>query len=134
MMPRLILAIVLMLPSLTIAKQQAPSKRNVFPAEITAEGAQRLRVMQPGPRRLDVLPPSADRCLGVGDTFEVRVFGEPDLSGAFKVGAEGNINFPLLGVLHVAGLDAQAAAQAIANRLREGILRDPQVIVLIREQ
>jgi polysaccharide export outer membrane protein len=80
------------------------------------------------------LPPNVDTSLGIGDTFEVRVFGEGDLSGLYKVGAEGNINFPLIGVLHVDGLDAQAIAKLIADKLREGILRDPQVTVLVKEQ
>ena len=75
-----------------------------------------------------------DTSLGVGDTFEVRVFGEADLSGLYKIGSEGNINFPLVGVLHVDGLDAQAAAKLIADKLRQGILRDPQVTVLVKEQ
>ncbi|MDB4968032.1 MAG: polysaccharide export protein [Myxococcales bacterium] len=78
--------------------------------------------------------PTIDTSLGVGDSFEVRVFGEADLSGLFKVGVEGNITFPLVGVLHVEGLDAQAVSKLIADKLREGILRDPQVTVLIKEQ
>jgi protein involved in polysaccharide export with SLBB domain len=81
-----------------------------------------------------VAPMTVDTSLGVGDTFDVRVFGEGDLSGTYKVGSEGNINFPLIGVVHVAGLDAQAAAKLIADKLREGILRDPQVTVFIKEQ
>jgi polysaccharide export outer membrane protein len=81
-----------------------------------------------------VAPPVADTSLGVGDTFEVRVFGENDLSGLYKVGTEGNINYPLVGVLHVEGLDAQAVAKLIADKLREGILRDPQVTVLVKDQ
>jgi protein involved in polysaccharide export with SLBB domain len=81
-----------------------------------------------------VIPPPADTSLGVGDSFEVRVFGEGDLSGLYKVGSEGNIDFPLVGVLHVEGLDQQGVAKLIASRLREGILRDPQVTVLIKEQ
>ena len=78
--------------------------------------------------------PLVDTSLGVGDSFEVRVFGEPDLSGLYKVGSEGNINFPLIGVVHVEGLDAQAAAKTIGDKLRQGMLRDPQVTVLIKEQ
>jgi len=81
-----------------------------------------------------MVPPSVDTSLGVGDTFEVRVFGEPDLSGPFKVGSEGNVNYPLVGLLHVEGLEAQATAKLIADKLRQGILRDPQVTVLIKEQ
>jgi protein involved in polysaccharide export with SLBB domain len=78
--------------------------------------------------------PTIDTSLGVGDSFEVRVFGEPDLSGLYKVGTEGNINFPLVGVLHVEGLDAQAVSKLLTEKLREGMLRDPQVTVLIKDQ
>lgn len=80
------------------------------------------------------IPPAVDTSLGVGDSFDVRVFGEPDLSGVYRVGTEGNINFPLIGVLHVEGLDAQAVSKLISDKLREGILRDPQVTVLVKEQ
>jgi protein involved in polysaccharide export with SLBB domain len=78
--------------------------------------------------------PLIDTTLGVGDTFDVRVFGEPDLSGTYKVGGEGNIDFPLIGVVHVQGLDPQAVAKLLADKLRQGILRDPQVTVLTKDQ
>ncbi len=76
----------------------------------------------------------ADSTLGIGDTFEVRVFGEPDLTGVYKVGAEGAINFPLAGVIKVDGLDPQQVAKVIADKLADGILRNPQVSVLVKEQ
>jgi protein involved in polysaccharide export with SLBB domain len=78
--------------------------------------------------------PSIDTSLGVGDSFEVRVFGEPDLSGLYKVGSEGTINFPLVGVLRVEGLDAQAVSKLLSEKLSEGMLRNPQVTVLIKDQ
>src|SRR4051812_32468494 len=78
--------------------------------------------------------PAADTTLGIGDTFEVRVYGEPDLSGLFRVGAEGTINFPLAGVIKVEGLDPQSIAKRIGERLSDGILRSPQVSVLVKEQ
>ncbi len=78
--------------------------------------------------------PPADTSLGVGDTFEVRVYGENDLSGIYRVGAEGTITFPLAGLIEVQGLDPQALAKRIADRLRDGILRSPQVTVLVKEQ
>jgi len=83
---------------------------------------------------LEAPPPVADTNLGVGDVFEVRVYGEQDLSGTYRVGGEGNITFPLIGVVHVEGLDPQAAAKRIADRLADGILRSPQVSVLVKEQ
>lgn len=91
--------------------------------------ASRTIVEQPIP------PVTVDTSFGVGDSFEVRVFGEPDLSGVYRVGSEGNINFPLIGVLHVDGLDAQAVSKLIVDRLRdERIMRDPQVTVLVKDQ
>jgi polysaccharide export outer membrane protein len=78
--------------------------------------------------------PVADTTLGVGDTFDVRVFGEADLSGTYRISAEGTINFPLAGVIKVEGLEPQQAAKRIEERLREGILRNPQVTVLVKEQ
>jgi protein involved in polysaccharide export with SLBB domain len=80
------------------------------------------------------LAPMVDTSLGVGDSFEVRVLGEPDLSGLYRVGSEGNITFPLVGDVHVDGLDAQAAARLIAAKLKQGMLRDPQVTVLVKDQ
>jgi len=98
-----------------------------------------LTACGPVASRTVIEPPVAqgpvDTSLGVGDSFEVRVFGEQDLTGLYKVGSEGNINFPLIGVLHVDGLDAQAIAKLIADKLRDDrILRDPQVTVLIKDQ
>lgn len=34
--------------------------------------------------------------LGPGDVFEVRVYGEEDLSGEYRVSSDGAINFPLV--------------------------------------
>ncbi len=78
--------------------------------------------------------PVSDTTLGVGDTFDVRVFGENDLSGTYKVAGEGSINFPLAGTITVVGLEPQAVAKKIAERLADGILRNPQVTVLVRDQ
>ncbi len=78
--------------------------------------------------------PVADTALGVGDTFDVRVYGEPDLSGTYRVGADGNFTFPLVGSVSAQGIEPQALAKVIAERLRQGILRDPQVSVLVKDQ
>jgi len=78
--------------------------------------------------------PSPDTTLGVGDTFEVRVYGEADLSGTYRVEADGSITMPLAGQISVDGLDPKAAAQRIAERLSQGILRNPQVTIFVKEQ
>jgi len=78
--------------------------------------------------------PVADTTLGVGDTFEVRVYGEPDLTGVYRVGANGSITFPLAGEIKVEGLDPQSVSKRIAEKLSDGILRNPQVTVMVKEQ
>ncbi len=77
---------------------------------------------------------AADTTLGTNDVFEVSVYGEPDLNKTFKLGAEGTINFPLIGVVRVQGLDPDQVAKLIAEKLANGYLRSPQVSVLVKEQ
>lgn len=72
--------------------------------------------------------------LGAGDVFEVRVFEEPNLSGAFRVGSDGQIDYPLCGQLKVLGMSAAEAAAQIKACLRDGFMRDPQVSIFITEQ
>jgi protein involved in polysaccharide export with SLBB domain len=79
------------------------------------------------------LAPVVDATIGMGDTFDVKVYGEPDLSGTYRVSVEGTITMPLAGVIKVQGLDQDAAARRIRDRLADGILRDPQVIVTVKE-
>lgn len=80
-------------------------------------------------------PPSrADATLGIGDTFDVRVFGESDLTSRYRVGSDGTIDFPLIGAVHVAGLLPSQAAALIAARLQDGILRSPQISIYVIEQ
>jgi polysaccharide export outer membrane protein len=71
--------------------------------------------------------------LGPGDVFEVRVFQEPELSGIFQVGPQGDVIFPLCRRVVVAGLDANGAAEKLRSCLAEGFMRNPQVSVLVKE-
>jgi polysaccharide export outer membrane protein len=71
--------------------------------------------------------------LGPGDVFEVRVFQEPELSGVFQVGPQGDIIFPLCKRVVVMGLDPNGAAEKLRSCLGEGFMRNPQVSVLVKE-
>jgi polysaccharide export outer membrane protein len=71
--------------------------------------------------------------LGPGDLFEVRVYGEPELSGVYQVGADGDVIFPLCQRVVVGGLAPNAAAERIRDCLAERFMRDPQVSVLVKE-
>lgn len=67
--------------------------------------------------------------LGVNDKVRITVFGEQDLSGEFEIGGSGMLSLPLVGEVPLAGKTPGQASSAIAERLRQGFLRDPKVSV-----
>lgn len=71
--------------------------------------------------------------LGPNDLFEVRVYQEPELSGIYQVGPQGDIMFPLCKQVVVSGLTANGAAEKLRDCLAKGFLRNPQVSVLVKE-
>jgi protein involved in polysaccharide export with SLBB domain len=75
----------------------------------------------------------ADR-IGVDDTFEVRVYGEPELSGAFRVATDGSIDYPLAGRLQVAGLRTGEIQRLLVTSLKDRYLKEPQVVVTIKDR
>jgi polysaccharide export outer membrane protein len=85
----------------------------------------------PGPD--DAAVAVAASTLGADDVVEVRVYGEPELSGVYQVGSEGDVTFPLCKRVTVAGLTANGAAAKIRECLAAGFIKDPQVSVLVKE-
>ena len=72
--------------------------------------------------------------LGPSDIIEVRVFRHEDLSGPFRVAADGTIMFPLIGQITIGGKTANEVALLIgANLESEGYLRGPHVTVTVQE-
>jgi polysaccharide export outer membrane protein len=80
------------------------------------------------------LPVAGELALGPGDTFDVRVFGEADLTNTYRVGDDGTIDYPLIGQIRVEGMEPHQAAEFIAEKLREKFLKHPQVSILVKEQ
>ena len=62
--------------------------------------------------------------LGPGDVFEARVYGEPELSGAYRVGPHGDIVFPLCRRVTVGGLTANATAEKLRACLSDEPVAD----------
>lgn len=77
-------------------------------------------------------PPAIDLSLGPADVFDVRVFGEPDLSSTYRVGPDGQINFPLVGLVSVPGKTTTQLSEELRKRL-EQYVKNPQVSVLLKE-
>jgi polysaccharide export outer membrane protein len=73
-----------------------------------------------------------DTSLGPGDTFEVNVYEEKELSGKYQVADDGMINFPLVGAIKVAGKTPNAIARELQDALRDKqILRNPSVSLFV---
>ena len=88
----------------------------------------------PGATRTIVAPrpPIVDATLGPGDLFDVRVFEETDLSGTYRIGPDGTIDYPLVGRVTAAGKLPGEIAELLKDKLRV-YLHSPQVSVLVRE-
>lgn len=78
----------------------------------------------------EVLP---DETLGVDDVFEVRVIGEQDLTGTYRIGVDGTIDFPYVGRLEVAGMAPGEVQRTITAKLKDGFIVNPQVSVMVKE-
>lgn len=61
------------------------------------------------------------------------VFGEETLTGEYLVNQQGNVDLPLIGSVSAQGVSTEALATAIAARLNEGYVRDPNVTVAIAQ-
>lgn len=68
------------------------------------------------------------------DKIRVTIFQEDDLATECRVDAFGNINLPLVGDVHVAGLTVNDAQKAVETAYQAGrFLRRPQVTISIDE-
>ncbi len=76
-----------------------------------------------------VAPELRNYRVGPGDVLQVRVYGEPELSGAFPVNDMGELNYPLLGGVPVHGQTTDEVSAWLLARLDEEYLQGPQITV-----
>ncbi len=69
--------------------------------------------------------------MGNGDRVRVTVFGEQALTGEYLIDGSGNLSMPLISQVPVGGLTTKEAERRIAERLRAGYLRNPNVTVQV---
>ena len=75
-----------------------------------------------------------DYRLGAGDLLKIVVFDHDEFSVDARVSQTGNITFPLVGQVPVAGLSARDAELLLARDLIDGgFVKQPQVSVLVSE-
>jgi polysaccharide export outer membrane protein len=72
--------------------------------------------------------------VGAGDLVEMSVFDTPELTGKLRVNNSGDILLPLVGSIHVAGLQPAQAQNMIRQKFIDGgFLKDPQVTIFVTE-
>jgi polysaccharide export outer membrane protein len=74
-----------------------------------------------------------DYKIGPEDLIEISVFEEEKLNKTVRVSSQGNISFPLLGIMKVKGLTANEAEKEIQDLLAEKYFKDPHVSVFVKE-
>ena len=85
----------------------------------------------PIPDDIDAL---SDTTIGPDDVFDIRVYGEKDLSDTFRVSSDGTIDYPLLGTIIVNKMTPTEVADLIERGLVEKeLLKNPQVTVFVQE-
>jgi len=67
--------------------------------------------------------------LDSGDKLRVVVFGQEGLTNTYIVDATGKIAMPLIGAVSVRGCTTAQASRAIADKLRNGFVREPHVAI-----
>lgn len=85
---------------------------------------------------LETLPePTNDILYKIGpqETLEIEVVAAEPLQGTFLTNQDGDIGFPLLGIVPLGGKSPSEAAELIANGLRGRYIIDPQVRVIPTE-
>jgi polysaccharide export outer membrane protein len=77
--------------------------------------------------------PSGTYLLGPGDSLQVTVFGEADLSGPVRVNDSGAVSMPLIGPVQAAGLTVPELQHRLIELLNTKAVKSPDVTVQINE-
>lgn len=110
---------------------QRAAARGLLVLALVASCAMSRRDIAPPPQtKADLLP---EEKLGVDDVFEIKVLGEPDLSGPRRVAADGTVDYFYSDRISVIGKRPGEIRDLITAKLKDGVLRSPQVTIMVTE-
>jgi polysaccharide export outer membrane protein len=75
----------------------------------------------------------SDYRMGPLDLLEISVFQVDDLNRTVRINSSGQISLPLIGAIQAGGRTIPELETAIATRLQDSFLQDPQVTVFVKE-
>jgi polysaccharide export outer membrane protein len=70
-----------------------------------------------------------DHPIGPQDVLNITVYGEPDLTGKYKVEEDGTFSFPLVGRVNAGGITLRALEQELKKALTDGFLKNPSLSI-----
>jgi polysaccharide export outer membrane protein len=76
--------------------------------------------------------PSADVRVGPGDTIIIQALAADEISKTWRVSSSGDLNLPMIGRIHVAGMTQDQLEEALTARLRKYV-KEPQVNAYVGE-
>jgi polysaccharide export outer membrane protein len=76
-------------------------------------------------------PANPPYTLDSGDRLRIVVFGQEGITGSYLVDAGGQVNLPLIGAVPARGFTTRQLTAMIAERLKQGYVREPHVTVEI---
>ncbi len=68
-----------------------------------------------------------------GDTLEISVYGEPDLTKIIKVSEDGKIIYPFVGEINIMNITLKEAVVKLENILKKDYFVNPQVSIFVKE-
>jgi polysaccharide export outer membrane protein len=78
--------------------------------------------------------PGSPIVLHPGDTISVSVYGVPDYKLNARISGDGNVDLPLIGSTHVAGMTVEQAQQLVAQKLIDGqLIVSPDVLISVTD-
>lgn len=112
-------------------------------AFVAVLGARAAAWQQSGPPPAPPVPtaqdaaPAAQRSpeykVGPRDVLVVTLWDQPDLSGRYRIAADGTFTFPLVGRIPAAGLTLGEVEKRLRQELANGFFTDPQMAVSVEE-
>jgi polysaccharide export outer membrane protein len=74
----------------------------------------------------------SDEPITPGETVHINVFDAPDFSFVTRVSESGDVPFPILGSIHIVGLNSASAAEMLARKLKDqNLMQDPEVTITV---
>jgi polysaccharide export outer membrane protein len=115
--------------SFHIWAQQPANQGGSQPSQRTPDNPSNANQPSPTPQQPDAVRPNYT--LGPNDQILVRAPEAEEINEKpFRIDADGNVNMPLIGRVHAAGMTLQELENDLVKRLREYI-REPQVIITV---